>query len=136
LRELLGMPRRVIAARHCGSFLTALFEYASFTVTYETGIDHNRRFDAHIQVYGQTKEIRVQYDTPYIRHLPTQLFLTETQGEVLEERVSRPTFTDPFTLELLHFYQVVTQNVPPKTSAEDFLCDLDLFDRIMHALRP
>src|SRR5437868_10277578 len=72
MRELLGMPRRVIAARQCGSFLTALFEYESFTVTFETGIDHNRRFDAHIQVYGETKEIRVQYDTPYIRHLPTQ----------------------------------------------------------------
>ena len=135
MRELLGMPRRVIAARQCGSFLTALFEYESFTVTFETGIDHNRRFDAHIQVYGETKEIRVQYDTPYIRHLPTQLFLTETQGEVLEERVIRPTFTDPYTLELLHFYEVVTHNVQPKTSAEDFLYDLDLFDMIMHALR-
>ncbi len=135
MRELLGMPRRVIAARQCGSFLTALFEYESFTVTFETGIDHNRRFDAHIQVYGETKEIRVQYDTPYIRHLPTQLFLTETLGEALEERVIRPPFTDPYTLELLHFYEVVTHNVQPKTSAEDFLYDLDLFDMIMHALR-
>jgi predicted dehydrogenase len=135
MRELLGMPRRVIAARQCDSFLTALFEYESFTVTFETGIDHNRRFDAHIQVYGETKEIRVQYDTPYIRHLPTQLFLTETSGEALEERVIRPTFTDPYTFELLHFYEVVTHNVQPKTSAEDFLYDLDLFDMIMNALR-
>jgi predicted dehydrogenase len=110
-------------------------QYESFTVTFETGIDHNRRFDAHIQVYGETKEIRVQYDTPYIRHLPTQLFLTETVGETLEERVIRPTFTDPYTLELLHFYEVVTHNVQPKTSPEDFLYDLDLFDMIMNALR-
>src|SRR2546422_6442561 len=72
MRELLGMPKRVIAARQRDNFLTALFEYGSFTVTFETGIDHNRRFDAHIQVYGKTKEIRVQYNTPYIRHLPTQ----------------------------------------------------------------
>jgi hypothetical protein len=36
---------------------------------------------------GETKEIRVQYDTPYIRHLPAQLFLTETVGEALGERV-------------------------------------------------
>jgi predicted dehydrogenase len=135
MRELLGMPRRVIAARQWDSFLTALFEYESFTVTFETGTDHNRRFDAHIQVYGETKEIRVQYDTPYIRHLPTRLFLTETQGEAFEERVIRPTFTDPYTLELLHFYEAVTHNVQPKTSAEDFLHDLDLFDMIMNALR-
>src|SRR6266852_6225708 len=123
MRELLGMPKRVIAARQWGFFLTVLFAYEGFTVTFETGIDHNRRFDAHIQVYGETKEIRVQYNTPYIRHLPTLLFLNETQGEAFEERVIRPTFTDAYTVELLHFYEVVTQNAQPKTSAEDFLHD-------------
>ena len=135
MRELLGMPKSVIAARQRDNFLTALFEYESFTVTFETGIDHNRRFDAHIQVYGETKEIRVQYNTPYIRHLPTQLFISETEGQAFEERVIRPTFTDPYTVELLHFYEVVTHNTPPKTTAEDFLHDLDLFEMIINALR-
>jgi len=135
MRELLGMPKRVIAARQWGVFLTALFDYESFTVTFETGIDHNRRFDAHITVYGESKEIRVQYDTPYIRQLPTRLFINETQGEAFEEREIRPTFTDPYTVELLHFYEVVTHNVRPKTSAEDFLHDLDLFEMIINALR-
>src|SRR6266568_6255531 len=136
MRELLGMPKQVIAARQWGFFLTVLFAYEEgFTVTFETGIDHNRRFDAHIQVYGETKEIRVQYNTPYIRHLPTLLFLNETHGEAFEERVIRPTFTDAYTVELLHFYEVVTQNTQPKTSAEDFLHDLDLFEMIINALR-
>ncbi len=135
MRELLGMPRRVIAARQWGSFLTALFEYENFTVSFETGIDHNRRFDAHIQVYGETKEIRVQYDTPYIRQLPTRLFINETQGEAFEEREIRPTFTDAYTVELLHFHEVVSQNLQPKTTAEDFLNDLDLFEMIIDALR-
>ncbi len=136
MRELLGMPKQVIAARQWGFFLTVLFAYEEgFTVTFETGIDHNRRFDAHIQVYGETKEIRVQYNTPYIRHLPTLLLLNETHGEAFEERVIRPTFTDAYTVELLHFYEVVTQNTQPKTSAEDFLHDLDLFEMIINALR-
>src|SRR6266702_4973503 len=136
MRELLGMPNRVIAARQWGFFLTVLFAYEEgFTVTFETGIDHNRRFDAHIQVYGETKEIRVQYNTPYIRQLPTQLFIKETQGEAFEERVIRPTFTDAYTIELLDFYDVVTKNTQPKTSAEDFLHDLDLFEMIINALR-
>ena len=47
----------------------------------------------------------------------------------------RPTFTDPYTMELLHFYEVVTHNTQPKTSAEDFVHDLDLFAMIIHALR-
>src|SRR6266849_4927560 len=135
MRELFGMPRGVIAARQTGTFLTALFEYENFTVTLETGIDHNRRFDAHLTVYGETKEIRVQYDTPYIRQLPTRLFINETQGETFEEREIRPTFTDAYTMELLHFYEVVTKNTQPKTSAEDFLHDLDLFEMIINALR-
>ena len=135
MRELLGMPKGVIAARQWGVFLTALFDYESFTVTFETGIDRNRRFDAHITVYGESKEIRVQYDTPYIRQLPTRLFINETQGEAFEEREIRPTFTDPYTVELLHFYEVATHHVQPKTTAEDFLHDLDLFDMIINALR-
>jgi len=38
-------------------------------------------------------------------------------------------------MELLHFYEVVTRNMQPKTSAEDFLHDLDLFKMIINALR-
>ncbi len=135
MRGLLGMPRGVIAARQWGLFLTALFDYESFTLTFETGIDHNRRFDAHLTVYSETKEIRVQYNTPYIRQLPTRLFISETQGEAFEEREIRPTFTDAYTVELLYFYDVVTKNTQPKTSAEDFLHDLDLFKMIINALR-
>jgi len=135
MRELLGMPKGVVAARQWGSFLTALFDYGDYTVTFETGIDHNRRFDAHIAVYGETKEIRLQYDTPYIRQLPTRLFINETRGEAFEEHEIRPTFTDAYTVELLHFAEVVTHNVRPKTSAEDFLHDLDLFEMLINALR-
>lgn len=135
MRELLGMPRGVFAARQWGSFLTALFEYDGYTVSFETGIDHNLRFDAHIQVYGETKEIRVQYDTPYIRQLPARLFLTETLGDAYEERELRLTLTDPYTIELQHFHEVVSHNTRPKTSPEDFLNDLSIFELIIDALR-
>jgi hypothetical protein len=49
--------------------------------------------------------------------------------------VIRPTYIDPYTIELLHFHEVITHNVQPKTSAEDCLHDLDLFDMIINALR-
>lgn len=135
MREILGMPERVVAAQQHGSFLTVLFDYNDFTTLYEVGIDRNRRFDAHIVVYGDTKEVHVQYDTPYIRHLPTRLFLNETQGDAFERREIRPTFIDPYTLELQHFYEVVTGTAQAKTTPEDFLHDLDLFHMIIDALR-
>ena len=93
-----------------------------------------RRFDAHIELYGDKKSVRVQYDSPYMRHLPTTLHIHETPGTAYEERVVRPTFTDPYIYELLAFYDVVTQGVKPKTSPEDFKQDLELFAMIIEAL--
>src|SRR5258706_14872736 len=43
MRELLGMPKGVVAARQWGSFLTVLFAYDDYRLSFESGIDHNRR---------------------------------------------------------------------------------------------
>ena len=49
-------------------------------------MDDQRRFDAHIEVYGPTRSMRVQYETPYIRHLPTTLVIRESCGsKILQE---------------------------------------------------
>jgi hypothetical protein len=79
--------------------------------------------------------MRVQYETPYIRHLPTTLVIQETIGEAFTERVIRPTYTDPYTHELEVFHEVVTTGVPPKTTPEDFADDLRLFGMIIEKLR-
>ncbi len=137
MRELVGVPKRVVAAAQWngGRFISAIFEHEGFHTTFETGIDQQRRFDAHIEVYGDTQSIRVQYDTPYIRHLPTTLVVQETVGDAYAERVVRPTFKDPYTHELEHFHAVVTAGADPKTTPEDFQDDLRLFGMIVAALR-
>jgi predicted dehydrogenase len=137
MRELIGFPRRVAAASvwNGGKFLTATFEYDGYFAVLETGVDEQLRFDAHIEVYGGTKSVRVQYDTPYIRHLPTTLVISETVGDTYQESVTRPHFKDPYTHELEHFYAVVTEGADPKTTPEDFVEDLRLFGMIIEALR-
>lgn len=137
MRELLGVPERVIAATQWngGRFITAFFGYGGFNATFEMGVDQVRRFDAHLEVYGETRQIRVQYDTPYIRHLPTTLQIRETAGEAYTERVIRPTFTDPYTHELAHFHAVATGTAAPKTPPEDSIADLTLFREIIEAIR-
>lgn len=136
MRELLGMPSGVLAAARGqnGRFLNVLFEYPGFYASFETGVDSQRRFDAHLEVYGDSKSLRVQYDTPYIRHLPTTLHIHETEGEAYNESQIRPTFKDPYTHELEYFHGVVTQGLSPKTSPEDYKQDLDLFGMIIRAL--
>jgi predicted dehydrogenase len=136
MRELLGRPNAVVAAHRnkANGFITALLEYDGFLVTYETGVDEQLRFDAHIEVYGSTATMRVQYDTPYVRHFPTRLFLEETVEDELRATVSRPHLKDPYTAELEYFHRAVVTGEAPKTSAEDFVEDLDLFTEIIRVL--
>jgi predicted dehydrogenase len=136
MRELIGRPREVSAARlwRGGSFITATLEYDDFVVTYETGVDEQLRFDAHIEVYGATSTMRVQWDTPYVRHFPTTLVVEETVGDALNRSVSRPHLKDPYTHELEYFHDAVTRGVAPKTSAEDFVEDLDIFAEMIRVL--
>jgi predicted dehydrogenase len=136
MRELLGRPTGVAAARmwRGGGFITALLDYDGFVVNYETGVDEQLRFDAHIEVYGDAASLRIQYDTPYIRHFPTTLLREETAGDAFTRSVFRPSLKDPYTLELEYFHQAVTQGFAPKTTPEDFTEDLDLFAEIVRVL--
>ena len=137
MRELLGPPSGVAAARmwRNGGYLAALIDYPDFVVSYETGVDEQLRFDAHLEVFGERASLRVQYDTPYVRHLPTTLVVEETTGNALRRTVTRPHLKDPYTHELEHFHEVVSQGRSPKTSAEDFVADLDLFAELVRVLQ-
>lgn len=137
MRELIGAPRRVLAAAQWngGRFLTTIFDHGEFRTVFEMGVDQNRRFDAHIDVFGRTKQVRVQYDTPYIRHLPTTITVRQTSGEEYTESVLRPTFTDPYTRELECFHNIATGDTPPKTTPEDFARDLTLFREVIEVLK-
>ena len=90
MRELLGRPRGVAAARQWrdGGYIAALLDYDDYVVTYETGVDDQLRFDAHLEVYGDAGHMRVQYDTPYVRHLPTTLVTRGDRGRRLRAHAS------------------------------------------------
>jgi predicted dehydrogenase len=137
MREIIGAPQRVVSATQWngGKNITAIFEYDGFYTTFETGVDKQRRFDAHIEVYAPDKSLKVQYNTPYIRHLPTTLYINETIDDAYNETVIRPTFKDAYTLELEYLYDVVTKGIEPKTSIEDYKEDLKLFEQIIDVLK-
>jgi predicted dehydrogenase len=136
MRELLGRPTRVLAARQWrnAGFIAALLEYDGFVATFETGVDDQVRFDAHIEVYGQSAQLRIQYDTPYVRHFPTTVVVDRTLGTALERSVSRPHLKDPYTAELEYFHAMITDGFVPKTSPEDFVEDLELFAELIRVM--
>src|SRR6478609_1572117 len=118
MRELLGMPKKVLfaALRSQGSYLVATFDYGPFVCHFETGIDEIARFDAHLEVYGSRKVVRVQYATPYVRNSPIRLFVTEDNDRRgVTEIDSHPAWEDPFVSEWKVFYDNIVENQAPKT---------------------
>lgn len=134
MRGLLGMPRGVVSSTVSGGFLHVVFDYGTFMASYEVGSDQQRRFDAFIEVFGPQKTVKVQYNTPYIRQLPTTLHIQETVGESHSENTIRPTFKDAYVEELEHWYDVVTQGADPVATAEDYVQDLELYRMIIGRL--
>jgi predicted dehydrogenase len=137
MRELIGMPGKVLFAvqRAGGRYLAAAFDYGTFVCQFETGIDNIPRFDAHLEVFGDYKTLRVQYDTPYVRNLPIRLFTTESNGQGgVTTSDAHPAWGDPFVAEWKAFYDNVTQNRLPKSGPEDFLLDLELFTQMVELM--
>ncbi|KAJ5901959.1 Oxidoreductase N-terminal [Penicillium taxi] len=138
MREALGMPTSVLGASLCKStgspFWSALFQYPSFTVAYESGIDLVPRFDASIEVFGDTKTIKIVYDSPYVKGLPVTMQIKEAlpDGSYRESTVRR-TYEDPYTIEMNEIYACFMDGKEIKTTAADAKRDVELFGMIMHA---
>jgi predicted dehydrogenase len=134
MRGLLGMPDRVLhaTARRDGLFLTALFDYGDFVCQFETGIDDIPRFDACIEVMAQSRTIRLDYDTPYIRHQPARLTLTDADGpHGVRVTTGHPTRRDAFVAEWQAFHAAITAGAPVVCDVADAMQDLQLFADIM-----
>jgi predicted dehydrogenase len=138
MRELLGMPKSVLyaAQRSGGRYITAAFDYGDFVCHFETGIDDIARFGCYLEVYGASQTLRVDYQTPYVRHLATKLnVVTAAPESNLHEETIQPAFEDNFTREWRAFHRNVTSGSAPKTNPEDYRHDLELFDQIIEKLR-
>ena len=157
MREIIGMPTSCLGAMlGLPGIYSALFEYSStpsssssytFPVTFESGINAVPVFDAHIEVYSQDKIVRVDYDTPYVKGLPVTMTIREKvnnrpgrgkEGEGTasfgySERVVRRTYEDPYSLEMLEFWECVVNGKKIKTSAEDSRKELELWKMILQA---
>ena len=117
---------------------SVLFHYMGedreFPVTYESGSHDVPQFDAHIEVYGPTKIVRVEWDSPYVKGLPVTMTVKEKIGDGgLQERKVRKTYEDPYTLEFLEWWAVVVEGKKIKTNLLDAGKDLDLYGMILRA---
>ncbi|KAL3418703.1 myo-inositol 2-dehydrogenase [Phlyctema vagabunda] len=133
MREALGIPTAVLGASLSFPFWNALFQYPGFPVMYESGLDGIPRFDAHIEIYGQNKSVKVQYDSPYVKGLPTIMVVKENVDGVYKESTVRKTYEDNYTQEMKELYQIFTEGKAIKTTPTDAKKDLEIFRMIMQA---
>ncbi|KAL8366105.1 hypothetical protein RB595_004736 [Gaeumannomyces hyphopodioides] len=138
MREILGMPVGVAGATlTLPGIFCVLFDYGHFGVTYESGLSSVPDFDAHIEVYSAEKIVRVEFDSPYVKGLPTTMTVRERvpggDGGGFQERRVRKTYTDAYTLELQELYRCVVEGKEVKTSAADARKDIELFQMILRA---
>jgi predicted dehydrogenase len=130
MRELLGRPEKVLyaAQRHGGRAITAAFDYGGYVCQFETAVDRIPHFDAHIEVSTETQIIRIDYDTPYVRHLPARLTVTHKYGTAgAAQSSSFPTRYDSFGAEWREFHRNIAEGRKPKTSIADAREDLEIF---------
>lgn len=113
---------------------SALLQYDGFTVVYESGVDSIPRFDAHLEVYGGNKSVRVNYDTPYVKGLPVTMRLQENINGEFHETSVRKTYEDPYTLEFKEIYDVMVNGKPVKTTVEDAKQDTAIFKMLVRAV--
>ena len=89
------------------------------------------RFDAHLEVYGSNKTVRVQYDTPYVKGLPVTMHIAENVDGTYKESKILKSYEDPYTLEMKTFWEMVVEGKVQKTTAEDAGQDLEIFGMAM-----
>jgi predicted dehydrogenase len=138
MREALGFPESVAGVSVNHPFYSAIFNYRNangrgepFAVMYESGIDAVPRFDAHLAVYGETKTVSIQYDTPYVKGLPIKVRVDELVDGQAVMREVLASYEDAYTVELKEMYECFTDGKEIKTSVEDAMSDLRLWTMMM-----
>ena len=137
MRGLIGEPKRVVAAHRTngGANTSVTFDYGHFDCCYDAVVDDLGLFDAMIEVRSNTKRVRIIYDTPYIRSLPTRLEVTEAGLFGPVTKAFGPLYGDAFSNELEIFHRHISDGTKPLTDLPDSRRDLALMAEIIERMK-
>lgn len=138
VRELIGMPQKIlsVSTEAQGQHVVIVMQYEGFLCVYELVNDQAIvEFDAAIEVYQQTRKVRVKYETPYLRYQPASLEVIESTDDDTKTTVYGPYYTDAFKTELIEFYECIKNGRKPKSNLTDSRNDLVFFQQIMDCLK-
>ena len=137
-RGLPGRPQRVLHAvtKCAGSYLGATFDFGGFICTFDVGLNIVRGTHAGIEVVGGNGTISLDYDLPYVRHLPARLTTTLIDDKGDETRETQESHgKDQFVLEWLDFLDNIEAGRAPANSLQAAREDLEIAIAIIDALK-
>ena len=137
MRGLIGEPKGVVAAHRTngGANTSITFDYGHFACLYDAVVDDLGLFDAMIEVRSNTRRVRIIYDTPYIRSLPTRLEVTEAGPLGPVTKSFGPLYGDAFSNELEIFHRHIADGTQPLTDLADSRRDLALIAEIVERMK-
>jgi predicted dehydrogenase len=138
MRGLIGRPRGVLhaAERWNGAYVNATFDYGDFLCQFDVGLNIVSSTNAWIEVVGSRGTLTLEYQLPYVRHLPARLTtaILADQGDVVTE-VHDSHGKDQFVLEWLDFHSNIRLARCPENSLLDAREDLEIAMDVIDALR-
>jgi predicted dehydrogenase len=143
LRGLLGEPDKVLFAEHwppgqqLGSVTTVLQYRDDIRVVYTwTYLAELRDYFQEIAVMSSANRLRIQFPSPFLKHLPTPVvFQGMEDGAAFEKRV-QVSYEEAFKQELIAFHGCIMNDRQPLTDAADARGDIRLLQRIFSGLHP
>ncbi|TPM30891.1 Gfo/Idh/MocA family oxidoreductase [Mesorhizobium sp. B2-3-4] len=137
MRGLIGEPKGVVSAHRTngGANTSITFDYGHFACLYDAVVDDLGLFDAMIEVRSNTRRVRIIYDTPYIRSLPTRLEVTEAGPLGPVTKSFGPLYGDAFSNELETFHRHIQEGTRPLTDLADSRRDLALMAGIIEKMK-
>jgi predicted dehydrogenase len=137
MRSLLGEPKRLRFAGVSQSAISVFLEFpqTSASMQWVNLMDGVAQYQQTFAFFSPQARATLVFPSPFLRNMPTELVLEggSTETSRAWRTAERVSYESAFKRELLEFYDCVTKNRAPRTTAEDAVRDVALCQAIIKA---
>lgn len=136
VRGLLGDPEEILYSKvwNNGNAVEVSFRYPNnvmFTCTW-LFLPDLRNHEENISIYGNNGRLVLGFPSPYLKNHPTRLLVEYMEDGAAVKKDITVSFDEAFEQEQIHFHDVVTMGVEPRTTPEDALKDVKICQAIIN----
>jgi predicted dehydrogenase len=139
MRGLLGAPKRLRFANVGQAAVSVFLEFpqTAAAMHWVNLMDGVAQYRQEFSFFGPQQRATLNFPSPFLRNMPTELVLEggSTETSRAWRTAERISYESAFKRELLEFYECVTNNRAPRTTAEDAVADVALCQAIIAAHR-